>query len=268
MEMFFRKYGTPGKQPLIILHGLFGISDNWVTYGKRIAAEGFEVYIPDLRNHGRSFHSDTFNYIALTEDLYDFIEDNEIENPIIMGHSMGGKIAMGYALENPSSVKKLAVIDIAPKAYGPRKSHKKIIEAMTSIDLSKIKTRRDAEEKIAEIIKEERIRLFILKNLKRKSDGSFEWMINIDAIANNLDEMFDKIESQNSYSKPSLFIRGGNSDYILPEDYPVIRKYFPNAEIITIEDTSHWVHAEQPEKFYQITFGFFTGNPSWNKENH
>ncbi len=263
MKLFFRNYGEKGNQPLIILHGLFGVSDNWATYGRRIAAEGFNVFIPDLRNHGRSFHSDVFNYPALTEDLYEFIEENEIENPIIMGHSMGGKVAMSYTLENPDSVKKLAVIDITLKSYGPRDSHKRIIRAMKNIDLKNVKSRREAEEKLSEYIKEERIKLFVLKNLKRNKDGSFEWIINLKAIENNLDEMFDNIESDKVYERPTLFVRGGNSDYILPEDYKIIRKHFPNAEIVTIENASHWVHAEQPELFYQITYGFFIGSPSW-----
>ncbi len=267
MKLFYRRYGEKGHQPLIILHGLFGISDNWATYGRRIAAEGFEVFIPDQRNHGRSPRSDTFNYIALTEDLFDFIDDNDIHDPIIMGHSMGGKVAMMFALENPAFTKKLIVIDISLKAYGPRKSHLKIIEAMKKLDLTQIKSRKEAEMLLAQWITEERIRLFVLKNLHRKKDGTFEWLINIEAIENNLDQMFDGIQTLTQYKRPTLFIRGGNSDYILPEDFESIRFNFPNAEIVTIEGTSHWVHAEAPEKFYQITYGFMIGNPSWNKTN-
>jgi pimeloyl-ACP methyl ester carboxylesterase len=267
MELFFRRYGKPGDQPIIILHGLFGISDNWASYGRRIAMEGYEVFIPDQRNHGRSPHSDTFNYIALTEDLFDFIDEHEIEDPIIMGHSMGGKVAMMFALENPAFVKKLIVIDISTRAYGPRESHKKIIHAMKSVDLSSVTTRKEVEEQLAVHIPEERIRLFIMKNLRRKKDGSFEWLINLEAIENSLDEMFDGINTLKTYEKPSLFIKGGNSDYILPEDFPKIRENFPNAEIITIEGTSHWVHAEAPELFYQITYGFISGNPSWYQKN-
>ncbi len=267
MKLFYRRYGKQGNQPLIILHGLFGISDNWVTYGRRIAMEGFEVFIPDQRNHGRSPRSETFNYIALTEDLFDFIDDNNIINPIIMGHSMGGKVAMMFALENPEFTKKLIVIDISLKAYGPRKSHLKIIEAMKKLNVKDIKSRREAETILSQWIKEERVRLFILKNLHRKPDGTFEWLINIDAIENNLDRMFDGIQTLTQYQKPTLFIRGELSDYILPEDYKSIRYNFPNAEIVTIEGASHWVHAEAPEKFYQITYGFLTGNPSWYKNN-
>jgi pimeloyl-ACP methyl ester carboxylesterase len=259
MKLFYRKYGKEGAQPLIILHGLFGISDNWVTYGKRIAAEGFEVFIPDMRNHGHSPHSNTFNYFALTDDLFDFIDEHEIENPVILGHSMGGKVAMRFALENPVFVKRLIVVDITLKAYGPRHSHLRIIEAMRKVDLSKAKTRREVETMVAEFIKEPRIRLFVLKNLYRTKNNTFAWRINIDGIAENLDQMFDSIDTLAKFEKPALFIKGGASDYILPEDFPQIRYNFPNAEIVTIEGASHWVHVEAPEKFYQITSGFLAG---------
>ncbi len=266
MELFYRKYGQEGNQPLIILHGLFGISDNWVTYAKRIASEGFEVFIPDQRNHGRSPHSDTFNYLALTDDLFDFIDEHEIDNPIILGHSMGGKVAMRFALENPQFVKRLVVVDITLKEYGPRTSHLKIIEAMQQVDLSLASSRRDVEAMIGEFIKEPRIRLFILKNLYRTKDNTFAWRINFDGIAGNLEQMFDSIDTLSKYEKPTLFIKGGASDYILMEDFPQIRYNFPNAEIVTIAGASHWVHVEAPEKFYQITSGFLTGNPSWYYE--
>ncbi len=266
MNLFYRKYGKEGNQPLIILHGLFGISDNWVTYGKRIAAEGFEVYIPDQRNHGHTPHSNVFNYIALTDDLFDFIDEHEIDNPIIMGHSMGGKVAMRFALENPQFVKRLVVVDITLKAYGPRVSHKKIIEAMQQVDLSGAKNRRDVETMLEEFIKEPRIRLFVLKNLYRTENNQFDWRINLEGIANNLDQMFDAIDTLTKFEKPTLFIKGGASDYITLKDFPQIRYNFPNAEIVTIAEASHWVHVEAPEKFYQITSGFLTGNPSWYRE--
>jgi len=266
MELFYRKYGKEGGQPLIILHGLFGISDNWVSYGKRIATEGFEVFIIDQRNHGHSPHSDVFNYLALSDDLFDFIDEHEIDNPIIMGHSMGGKVAMRFALENPQFVKRLVVVDITLKSYGPRVNHKKIIEAMHRVDLSQAKTRRDVEAMLAEFIKEPRIRLFVLKNLYRTENNRFDWRINFEGISKNLDQMFDAIDTLAKFEKPTLFIKGGASDYITLEDFPQIRYNFPHAEIVTIAGASHWVHVEAPEKFYQITSGFLTGNPSWYME--
>lgn len=265
MELFYRQYGENGKQPIIILHGLFGISDNWVSYARRIAMEGFEVFVVDQRNHGQSPQSDNFNYLALTDDLFDFIDEHEIEDPILIGHSLGGKVAMRFALENPHLVKKLVVVDITLKAYGPREHHRKIIEAMKAVDLSTVVTRSDVEKQLVASIPELRIRQFILKNLHRKDKNDFEWRIYLAGLESNLDEMFDGIDTITKFEKPTLFIKGGASDYILLEDYDQIRYNFPNAEIITIEGASHWVHVEAMERFYQLTMGFATGNPSWYK---
>ena len=266
MELFYREFGNKEAQPLIILHGLFGLSDNWVTFARRIAMEGFHVFVPDQRNHGRSPHSGNFNYLALTDDLFDFIDDHEIENPMLLGHSMGGKVAMRFTLENPELVQKLVVVDISLKAYPPRTQHKKIIEAMRRVDLSQVKNRRQVEEQLEPLIPEKRIRLFILKNLHRTSQNTFAWRPNLDGIETNLDDMFDGIETEQAFEKPALFIKGGASDYILQEDFDAIRKNFPHAEIITIDGASHWVHVEVPERFYQLAWGFLSGNPTWFQE--
>ena len=256
MDLFYRKFGKESDQPIVVLHGLFGISDNWVTYGKQMASEGFEVFIPDQRNHGRSEHSDDFNYLALTNDLYDFIDFEDLENPILIGHSMGGKVAMRFAVDYPDLVQKLIIVDIAPKVYGARNHHLNIIESMLKIDLEKIKSRAEAETKLEERITDRRIRQFILKNLHRTRKDSFEWRLNIEAIANNLDQMFDGIPKESKYSNPSLFIKGGNSDYILPKDHQQIITHFPEAEIITINNASHWVHADAPKEFFELSRSF------------
>lgn len=266
MNLFYRKYGNPGDQPIIILHGLFGISDNWVSYARRIAMEGFEVFVVDQRNHGQSPHSDSFNYLALTDDLFDFIDDQEIEDPILIGHSMGGKVAMRFSLENPHLVKKLVVVDITLKAYGPRDNHKQIIRAMRSVNLNKVNSRSEIEQLLEKHIPEIRIRQFIMKNIHRVEKDKFEWRINIKGIEPNLNQMFDAIDTIVKYEKPTLFIKGGASDYIRLEDFPQIRYNFPNAEIVTIPGASHWVHVEAMEVFYQLTMGFATGNPSWFDE--
>ncbi len=263
MNLFYRKFGDEGAQPLIILHGLFGLSDNWATFARRIAMEGFEVFVVDQRNHGQSPHSGVFNYLALTDDLFDFIDEHEIESPILLGHSMGGKVAMRFALENPEILKKLVVVDISMKAYPPRKQHKQIIKAMRSVDLAQVKNRRQVEEQLVTLIPELRIRQFVLKNLHRNNKNQFEWRPYLDGIENNLDDLFDGIKIEQTFDKPSLFIKGGASDYILLEDFDKIRRNFPHAEIITIANTSHWVHVEAPERFYQLCSGFMTGNPSW-----
>jgi len=263
MQLFFRRFGEKGNQPVVILHGLFGISDNWVSYGRRLSLEGYEIFIPDQRNHGQSPQSDNFNYLSLTDDLFDFIDENEIEDPIIIGHSMGGKVAMRFTLENPLLVKKLVVVDISLKAYGPRKQHLSIIKAMKSIDLASINFRQEVEDQLAKYIPEPRIRLFILKNLHRKSKNEFEWRLYYQGIEKSLTEMFDAIDTSVKYDKPTLFIKGGASDYILLEDYDQIRYNFSNAEIVTIENASHWLHVEVAEKFYQLTSGFVEGTPTW-----
>ena len=268
MELFYRKYGNEGDQPLIILHGLFGVSDNWVSFGRRIAMEGFEVFIPDQRNHGRSPHSGIFNYLALTDDLFEFIDEHEIENPMILGHSMGGKVAMRFALENPHMVRRLIVVDISLKGYPPRETHMQIVKAMRSVNLEGISKRQEAEQQLEQLIPDQRIRLFVMKNLYRNEENKFAWRLNIDGIEPNLSDLFDAIETNQKFEKPTLFIKGGASNYIVYEDYDMIRKNFPNAEIISIANTSHWVHVESPEVFYQLTSGFLTGNPDWFMEEN
>ncbi len=267
MQLFYRKYGQVGDQPLLILHGLFGMSDNWVSFARRIAIEGFEVFIVDQRNHGKSPHSVNFNYLVLTDDLFDFIDEHKIENPILLGHSMGGKVAMRFTLENTHLVKRLIVVDISLKAYPQRTMHKNIINAICTVDLSKIVHRREVEEQLRPLIPQERVRQFVLKNLYRDDANGFEWRLNINGIEANLDDMFNAIEIVEKFEKPTLFIKGGASDYILLEDYGQIRQNFPHAEIVAVAGTSHWVHVDAPEIFYQLTKGFLTGLPDWYKED-
>lgn len=264
MELAFKRYGKQGDQPLIILHGLLGLSDNWVTFGRRIANEGFDVIIPDQRNHGQSPQSEVFNYLAMTDDLLEMIDKLDLDQIILLGHSMGGKVAMRFALENPDMVKQLEVVDISLKAYGERPYHRMIIESMKSIDLSRISSRKQVESQLEKQIKQLRIRQFLMKSLYWKEKGVLDWRINLSGIEKNLDQMFDAINTTQTFKKPSLFIRGGASDYILPEDYPQIRSNFPRAEIITIEGASHWVHAEAAEQFYQLSSGFLLGQREEN----
>lgn len=254
MQLFFRKFGE-GK-PLIILHGLFGISDNWVSFGKKMAEIGFAVYIPDQRNHGQSPHSAAFNYLALVDDLFEFIDDHELEDVILLGHSMGGKVAMRFALENPQYISKLIVVDISLRAYEARPHHKNIIKAMKNVDFSIVKSRKEVEDILNRRIVDTKIRLFIMKNLHRLSQDEFEWRLNLDAICNNLDQMFDGIHVQNAFVKPTLIIRGGKSDYLTDEDIAPLKTAFPHHVLHTIPEASHWVHAEAPKLFYQYITEF------------
>ena len=253
MKLFFREFGQ--GQPAIILHGLFGQSDNWVTVGRRIADQ-FHVYIPDQRNHGQSPHTAIHSFPAMADDLEEFIEENHIKTPVLIGHSMGGKVAMTYALENPEKVKKLVIIDISPRKYPERITHTEVISHMMSIDLERITTRGEVEKILESMITDSRVRMFIMKNLYYKIHGKLAWRLNLEAINQSMDLLFDGIRSENQYKGPTLFVRGGNSDYVPDEDIPLIKSMFPEAVIETIPGASHWVHADAPEELCYHLSGF------------
>jgi pimeloyl-ACP methyl ester carboxylesterase len=249
MKLFYRHYGE--GQPVIIIHGLFGISDNWVTIGRRLA-EKFEVYILDQRNHGQSPHSETFNYYALVDDLFEFIEDHQIINPVLIGHSMGGKVAINFALEHPHRVDMLIVVDMSVRHYPARQQHMDILNAMLSVNFDAISSREEVEEIITSRVKSPKISQFVLKNLYRIGKTRLAWRLNVDAIYNNIENVFEGIDSPYSSEIPALFIKGGASDYILKDDYNLILKKFPNAQFQTIDKASHWVHAEKPDELCAV----------------
>ncbi|MFA5974054.1 MAG: alpha/beta fold hydrolase [Lentimicrobiaceae bacterium] len=253
MKLFYREFGL--GQPAIILHGLFGQSDNWVTVGRRIADQ-FHVYIPDQRNHGQSPHTSLHSFPAMADDLAGFIEEHKIENPVLIGHSMGGKVAMTYALENPGNVNKLVVIDISPRRYPERVAHTQIISQMMGIDLEKITTRGEVEKILESRIPEPRVRMFIMKNLYYKMQGKLAWRLNLETINQSMDMLFDSIQSESQYKGPTLFIRGGKSDYVPDVDFPLIKSMFPEAIIKTIPGASHWIHADAPEELCVLLSDF------------
>jgi esterase len=254
MELFYREYGE-GK-PMIILHGLLGISDNWVAFARRLSDEGFRIFVPDQRNHGQSPHHPVLNYYALTDDLAEFIETHKIESPVILGHSMGGKVAMRYTLEHPEAVDRLIVADTSLRTYFTFHYHLKLMDAMQSVDFSQVFTRQEVEEKLAAKIQDPRLVQFLMKNLFWKEKGKLGWRPNLQAISYHVDSMYDGVFYSTKFEKPALFIRGGKSDYILDEDIPVIRQSFPDAQIKTIENGTHWVHADEPEEFYRLVLDF------------
>jgi esterase len=255
MRLFFRHFGQ--GSPLLILHGLFGQSDNWLTIGKRLA-EHFSVFIPDMRNHGQSAHSSSLSYQAMSDDILEFIDENNIVNPIIIGHSMGGKAAMHFTLEHPHLVKKLAVIDISLRKYPERRIHTHIVSTMLSLPLSSFTTRQEVEKALIEKIDNERIRMFILKNLYYKHHGKLAWRLNLDAINNSLDMLFDAVDVPGTFDKEVLFVRGEKSDYIPDEDEGLIKRSFPKAEIKTISGATHWVHADAPDELFGILAEFLS----------
>jgi len=249
MKLFYRQYGE--GQPVIILHGLFGISDNWVAIAKRLA-EKFEVYIPDQRNHGQSPHSNIFNYYVLVDDLFEFIEDHQLVTPVLIGHSMGGKVTMNFALEYPQRTDKLIIVDMSVRSYPARKQHLDILTAMLSVDFDNVSSREEIQKIIQNKISSPRIVQFILKNLYRIGKNRLAWRLNIQSVYDNLGYIFEGIESPYTFDKPALFVRGGASDYILPDDYDLIRHKFPNAQFKTIDGASHWVHAEKPDELCDV----------------
>jgi esterase len=249
MQLFFRQYGS-GK-PVIILHGLFGQSDNWITVARRMAGH-FSVFIPDLRNHGQSPRSPLLSYPAMADDLQEFIEDHQLADPILIGHSMGGKVAMTYTLEHPDMIAKLVIIDISPRKYPERNIHSQVLTYMLDLDLEAIKTRSEAEKILSGKIQEDRIRMFILKNLYYKLPGHLAWRLNLDAIAGSLDGLFEGITAEGVFTHPTLFIRGGLSDYIQDSDIPRIKSLFPAAQIALIPAASHWVHSDAPKELCKV----------------
>lgn len=255
MKLFYRHFGT--GEPVIILHGLFGLSDNWVTHGKKLA-EHFSVFLPDLRNHGQSPHSPTFNYHAMADDLFEFIQDHQLKNPVIIGHSMGGKVAMQFAIEHPEIPSQLIIVDISPVKYPDRDAHFDIINTMMSVNFEAVHSRDEVADLLRLSIPDEGTRLFILKNLYRKTRHTFDWRLNLDAIAGNMDYMFGAIDIEGVYDKPVLFIKGGKSDYIKPEHYQIIHKLFPNSSIAEIPTAGHWVHVDAPDEICNLFSQFLS----------
>ena len=255
MELHYRSLGE--GQPLLILHGIFGTSDNWQTFGKQLA-EDYQVFLIDQRNHGLSPHSDDFNYPLMAEDLHEFIQQHQLENPIILGHSMGGKVAMFYAVAHPAEFDKLIVVDIAPKSYPVHHQH--ILDALGAVDLETVSNRSEVEDQMKPHLSDRGVRQFLMRNLKREDDNSFSWKLNLSSIRQNIKKVGVAVETSNPVEKPVLFIRGAKSNYIQPEDEPLIHEIFPQAQVITIEKAGHWVHAEQPEALYDEVMHFLQPN--------
>ncbi len=244
MDLNYKTFGQ--GDPIVILHGMFGTLDNWQTVGKQLA-ENFTVNIVDQRNHGRSPHDELIDYPSMSEDLKHFLESHWMFKAHVMGHSMGGKTAMQFALDHPDMVVKLVVVDIAPKRYPG--GHEKILEALLALDLDQVEDRKDAEDFLKKRLpnEEEGTILFLMKNLSRTKDGSFEWKMNFQAIYNHYQDILDTVKGNDPFEGETLFIRGEHSKYILDDDWDAILQLFPNAELKTIENAGHWVHADQPE---------------------
>ncbi|MGY6649497.1 alpha/beta fold hydrolase [Wenyingzhuangia sp. IMCC45574] len=252
MELLHSKIQGEGF-PLVILHGYFGMGDNWKSHANKLATD-FEVHVVDQRNHGRSFHTDDFSYDLMVEDLKNYFDEKEIEKAIVLGHSMGGKTAMLFAVEYPELVEKLIVADIAPKYYAPH--HHTIIDALNSVDFSVLKLRSEIDDILKKTIPEEGIRQFLLKNVYRKTKTEMAFRFNLKSLTNNNPEVGEALPSFTTYQGETLFLRGAKSDYILDDDFSLIEAHFEKAKIETVSNAGHWLHAENPIEFYNKLIEF------------
>lgn len=255
MKLFYRKSGS--GRPLIILHGLFGISDNWAALAK-LWSEHFTVYTVDLRNHGQSPQSEEWNYTAMAEDIIELMGDEKLHDVVLIGHSMGGKAGMRLAIDYPTALSKLIVVDIAPRQSLPNNSE--VVQALKQVDLNQITSRKDAETFLRPLLHDEGTIQFLLKNLYWKESASGEkkldWRFNLKVIDRNLNEVYAATLPETVCETETLFIRGSKSQYIMPEDEVAIKATFPNSEIVTIQEAGHWVHADKPQEVFQLVTGF------------
>lgn len=242
--------------PFIILHGFLGMGDNWKTLGKQFSEQGYEVHLVDQRNHGRSFHNETFDYEVLVEDLKNYCDNHDLKNIVLLGHSMGGKTAMLFSATYPELVSKLIVADIAPRFYPVH--HDSILEGLSSLDFIAINSRKVADEKLAHYVPQFGVRQFLLKNLYWVEKGQLGLRINLEVLKENVSEVGEALPIHLKFEADTLFLRGDQSEYIGANDEALIKLQFPQAIIKTVTKAGHWLHAENPKEFYQYVVNFIT----------
>jgi esterase len=255
MKLFAKILGQ--GEPLVILHGLFGSLNNWNTLGQKFA-EDFTVFLVDQRNHGRSPHDPVHSYEVMAQDLLEFFEEHAISAAHLVGHSMGGKTAMEFALSHSDRVKKLVVVDMSPGATAP--THDTIFEALTSLHLGQFTSRESIDEALKRQIPDETVRQFLLTNLKRDEGGGFAWKMNLDALNRNYGEMNRGIENGRKFQGRTLFLAGGNSSYVTEEDVSSIKALFPRVQFRSVPGVGHWVHAEAPDQFLTLVRDFISSS--------
>ncbi len=256
MELHYKQYGEEGT-PLIILHGLLGASGNWHTLSRNVFSKQFRVFALDQRNHGESPHHERLDYPAMAEDLREFMDQHGLHTAHVMGHSMGGKTAMRFALDHPDRVERLIVVDMAPKAYRPH--HLTLIDAMLEMHPERYDSRSEIDEVLAARVKSWPIRQFLLKNLTYDTEkGLYYWKNNLKAVRENYQHIISGLSLDGQFRRPTLFVRGERSGYVQSEDVAQIWRGFPNAQVVTIERANHWVHADAPQPFASSVMDFLT----------
>ena len=243
-----------GSKDLIVLHGFLGMGDNWKSFAIKFSNIGYKVHLIDQRNHGRSFWDEEFNYQVLAEDLYYYIEYHNINNPIVLGHSMGGKTAMKFSFDFPEIIKKLIIVDIVPKKY--KKSHVDVLKGLALLDFDKLRTRNSVDIELSKFVKENSIRQFLLKNLYWSSKEKLALRLNINVLKDKAAEVSDFPSITNKYKGNSLFLFGENSEYYSENDDGILRNFFPNSKISLIGNSSHWLHVENPKDFFKEITGW------------
>jgi len=249
MLLSFSEFGNPTSVPIVILHGLFGAKENWQSIARRLSGHN-RVITVDLRNHGASFHHPKHTYCVMADDVHTLLKHLNVASCIMIGHSMGGKVAMQYAQKFPIELEKLIVVDIAPVAYA--RHHDDILEALNRLPLDAIENKRDADGWLAKTIDDARVRQFLLTNLIRRDGHCYVWRMNLVALTTEYNHTAEAPSlNKPAYEGPTLFIRGGLSDYIVSEMHACITEYFPDNKIVTIENAGHWVQVEAPGVFLE-----------------
>ncbi|MEL1243744.1 alpha/beta fold hydrolase [Flavobacterium sp. DGU11] len=241
-------------KPLLIIHGFLGTSDNWKTLSGQYAADGFRVHALDMRNHGKSFHSDEFTYDAMVQDVLDYCDGHDLNKPDIIGHSMGGKVTMFFAVKYPERVNRIVIADIGPKYYRPH--HQDILAGLNAVDFSAKPERSDVEAILSQYIDDAGTRQFLMKNLYWKEPGQLAFRFNLPVFNEKIDAIGQALPDGSTFEGPALFLRGDKSAYIRDQDFTLIKTHFPNAEIKDIANSGHWLHAENPKQFMEETLLF------------
>ena len=259
MRLYSRIIGE--GHPVLILHGLLGMSDNWLSIARALAAKGFCVHLPDLRNHGKSPHAKTHRYTDMCDDLVEYLDRNSLDTMHFIGHSMGGKLAMIFALLYPERLDKLVVVDIAPSGYDDNSSHASIIETLMDIDLTSHRERGDIKKELAARFKDPKLAMFLTKNVvwddKKKC---FAWKLNLPVLKQFLHHLHIGLEELSIHAPspvPTCFVKGNDSPYYRAEHEEDRLFFFPDSEVVGVAAAGHWVHSDQPLRFQEIVLSFF-----------